>query len=625
MTSDIRKVLPELRRGVAANRGLGNSTVIGRVVSVRAESETETGTVFYLADVEMTGSSGRTATIRDCLATVPVRAGIPVVLQLTAGDIARPGIITGHAVPPRPQEVLLQNTLDNAPMGVRYFRGRDIRTGVIRSIDPVSLGSGVNPARATVIIEDDPASGGSGAIARVEAVSQGGILSAEVLFGGVGFTETPTLTVESTNGSGARLTAILSNNRIIDVVVDSPGQGYTDDDISVVVSGGGPAANTDGIDFEFDINRGTVPAYRIVVDEGGAGYTERVTARLGGAGRGTGSQLSVNLVDLLDDPGQLTVNDNPWCVNLTSGDNPFTFDLAPPSNGFEVSTLVGDIIYSLFETVYDTIISEITDRFIYGVNNNPYDNTRFFTGGAERLTPIDTIPRPPEPGELISPTEGIWPKLEVAAGEEQYIHVTNDVMQFEVEQIFDRIGLFRNSVSYGGVKRYERGGSVPFLGRVGSYLNVVGFAALPVGMVQLETRTWIVLVDEETGRRYSAGGIRGDILLGINDTTLWRLNLELGGYKTSILGGGRYAAAQDIQITEMVAFSDGHTWNVLFDGLAESMGKDLRVDYYYQVAVKLPDHAKFIPSDSMRFDGTWRLQLRELGYGSGLPTRTAQG
>ncbi len=62
--------------------------------------------------------------------------------------------------------------------------------------------------------------------AAVPVINSGFITSANITFGGSGYTNAPAVTINATNGSGAVLTATISNGAVVAISIGNPGSGY---------------------------------------------------------------------------------------------------------------------------------------------------------------------------------------------------------------------------------------------------------------------------------------------------------------------------------------------------------------------------------------------------------------
>ena len=127
--------MKELQKGLneayVGNRAAGNVIQRGKVIAVRAvvydhvaneevlidnnppnsvqESVTDglATLLSYLADVEIYAQGGRPTVLIDCLSTIPIQIGHQVLVNQIHGDNQLGGVITGLALPSKPQNVQL--------------------------------------------------------------------------------------------------------------------------------------------------------------------------------------------------------------------------------------------------------------------------------------------------------------------------------------------------------------------------------------------------------------------------------------------------------------------------------------------------------------------------------------
>ena len=123
-----------------------------------------------------------------------------------------------------------------------------------------------------------------------------------------------------------------------------------------------------------------------------------------------------------------------------------------------------------------------------------------------------------------------------------------------------------------------------------------------------------MLVNRNTGARYYGQGILNDYLI------------ELSSIRTddTLIGVGRVVlrtatnTVSRYEVNVMRDRYDGHSWVMTFEGVDEEVGNTLELEYFVQVYMTDSFHARDTFSDSLRFNGEWRMQMRELGYGSGV-------
>lgn len=130
-------------------------------------------------------------------------------------------------------------------------------------------------------------------------LSRAGTLStqAEVLYGGIGYTEVPGVTAFGGSGSGASFTATVANGNVVGISVDNPGSGYTQNDaIYLAFSGGVPSGAYGTAYGTTTIVDGKVTAYTVA--NSGAGYTSSAVVSFQGGG-GSGATGTVTVVGFL--------------------------------------------------------------------------------------------------------------------------------------------------------------------------------------------------------------------------------------------------------------------------------------------------------------------------------------
>lgn len=73
-------------------------------------------------------------------------------------------------------------------------------------------------------------------------VPAGAVASVTVTNGGTGYTTVPTVTINTTTGSGAVLTATIAGGEVTGITITSPGSGYAPTDTISITGGGGTGA-----------------------------------------------------------------------------------------------------------------------------------------------------------------------------------------------------------------------------------------------------------------------------------------------------------------------------------------------------------------------------------------------
>ena len=114
--------------------------------------------------------------------------------------------------------------------------------------------------------------------------SQGQIISIPVIYGGIGYTTPPIITISGGNGSGATATPIVSNGIITGVSINNGGSGYTSTPTATLGSSGNSGTAT--VSSTIINNSGQITS--INIGNSGSNYTSNPTVTISGGG-GTGA------------------------------------------------------------------------------------------------------------------------------------------------------------------------------------------------------------------------------------------------------------------------------------------------------------------------------------------------
>lgn len=216
--------------------------------------------------------------------------------------------------------------------------------GSVDSVSIINSGSGYTDSQQTFIVASGSTTG-SGAVATFTLTPAGGIASVTVTNGGSGYTKGVRVSVASTIGQDAVLSATVVGGVVTAITVVNPGVGY--DLVSSIqfTVGGGNLIPV--------VSRSTGEIVDVLIIDGGAGYVSAPTltintttpSEIGGAYEGNSSAILEAVVDrgtikqvLIRDPGINYPSDTATTIQI-QGDG-YGLDLSPVIYNGEIIDVV---------------------------------------------------------------------------------------------------------------------------------------------------------------------------------------------------------------------------------------------------------------------------------------------
>lgn len=162
--------------------------------------------------------------------------------------------------------------------------------GEITAVEVLDPGEGYDPLRMVIDSEDD----GYGADAKVFLNASGGIDYIQVTKNGDQYFDTTTAEIRGGGGSGSELVPI--TGLLTGLSIEQFGQNYTNDDINLVISGGG-GQNATGV---ANVNEFGEVDQILITNQGEFFETPPLIQIIGGGGNGATAEASINL-GVIDD------------------------------------------------------------------------------------------------------------------------------------------------------------------------------------------------------------------------------------------------------------------------------------------------------------------------------------
>ena len=157
--------------------------------------------------------------------------------------------------------------------------------GEITAVEVLDPGEGYDPLRMVIDSEDD----GYGADAKVFLNASGGIDYIQVTKNGDQYFDTTTAEIRGGGGSGSELVPI--TGLLTGLSIEQFGQNYTNDDINLVISGGG-GQNATGV---ANVNEFGEVDQILITNQGEFFESPPLIQIIGGGGNGATAEANINL------------------------------------------------------------------------------------------------------------------------------------------------------------------------------------------------------------------------------------------------------------------------------------------------------------------------------------------
>ena len=266
-------------------------------------------------------------------------------------------------------------------------------TGGIEGVKILNAGIGyaTNPILTVVCANGTGKYGNSTAV--IQAIVANGVIArVNIIDPGIGYLkDSNTQIISQGDGVGAEFSPVVSNGKLVGIVVENSGAGYTNVKLTVVGTGSGaiikPIITTSDFVSDQSIVEQTAvigAIYSVAVDNGGTHYSENTTVTV--TGDGTGCSASPVIVGgsishiIIDSPGtnytyaNIAFNDPPreLIVNKISAS---VYAIFPPLGGHgnnAVVELYGDTIAIHTSLRQEEKLNNITQDYRqYGIVRNP--------------------------------------------------------------------------------------------------------------------------------------------------------------------------------------------------------------------------------------------------------------
>ena len=240
----------------------------------------------------LNGGSGYTAGVR-CTITSSTGAGAVLEAVIVAG------VITGVNIVSPGIGYLATDTVHFLVGQAQLLPVVSTTTGAIVDVKIIDPGIGYESAPTLTVVSATGAGIYGNTTAVLQAVVyQGTFKRVNIIDPGIGYASNSSVTISAQgDGTGALFTPVVFGGSIIDVIVENPGSGYSNINLTVqatLAPGGEPAiirgviSNSDIVSDQSVIEQTTIPGaiYNIKVTNGGSGYSSGTTVSIVGNGTG---------------------------------------------------------------------------------------------------------------------------------------------------------------------------------------------------------------------------------------------------------------------------------------------------------------------------------------------------